>query len=731
MPNPNCPEGGGFTGSFVEKYDDVITKHNEVVQLYTDTQLKEWEAEAARMTTESFAAADIGEFVKVYTSNGDGTFKEETVNKYSAHHWGNQLDITQGNIADVATVEDLVGIDTNATLTAIVRDKNRGGIFVYDSTRADENDGGTVFDGWVRQYSGAVNVKWFGAKGDGITDDTLAIQNAINQQGVIEFESQHVFLTKELLLPETDCYIKGNNATLKIVDSEFSAVRLTKRDGTDNYFEGKNIVIDGLKIECNNQTNGIDLRYAIYDCEIKNCVIFGSVLSAIKADNCWTLKISNNTITSGKYNLWLGGANGVVVHGNRFMNADYYGIKCTVSELTGENNRMLTIEKNVIEYSKKSAIHIDASKIIDIRNNYIEDCAKEYTNNNAYIEIADNGNDIKTINVVSNVLKDSKTSSYTWAIKSNKCILLNVKNNVFDHFNYNLFYFHNTWEINEEGNDFFGLTNSVIEIDPKSKLLTSNDTNLFLNNGLLSWQKSTDTNAAGYSCVDNIYINNSGATVQSSRILLDVNEFSGASPYALKLNCTAADDNWGAFIRCPLSEEIFNNWVCMSVWAKADVDPLNVELSSYIKINNNISHNYLKNNRITLTTEWKLHYISFRVYDFIANIDPLNGFITMNIIHTDNSIGTIYIANPIIKIGRIPSTFIKNKLNNEIYRYIESMEVGTVNGGVRYSFSKKNRDINSLTTTLGSAALLGSNSLKLNHTVDDDIAKIVIDAQWL
>lgn len=34
---------------------------------------------------------------------------------------------------------------------------------------------------WVRQYSGALNVKWFGATGNGSTDDTTAIQNAIDQ----------------------------------------------------------------------------------------------------------------------------------------------------------------------------------------------------------------------------------------------------------------------------------------------------------------------------------------------------------------------------------------------------------------------------------------------------------------------------------------------------------------------------------------------------------------------
>ncbi len=70
-----------------------------------------------------------------------------------------------------------------------------GGSFVWDPASQAAADGGLVFAGsgqagrWIRAAKGAVDVRWFGAAGDGTTDDTAAVQRAFDSHKPIHLSS--------------------------------------------------------------------------------------------------------------------------------------------------------------------------------------------------------------------------------------------------------------------------------------------------------------------------------------------------------------------------------------------------------------------------------------------------------------------------------------------------------------------------------------------------------------
>lgn len=64
------------------------------------------------------------------------------------------------------TIEDMQASEPQDGVTVMVKDSNRGGVFVYDNTKAAINDGGVVFDGWVRQYTGYIDMRWFNLTND-------------------------------------------------------------------------------------------------------------------------------------------------------------------------------------------------------------------------------------------------------------------------------------------------------------------------------------------------------------------------------------------------------------------------------------------------------------------------------------------------------------------------------------------------------------------------------------
>jgi hypothetical protein len=92
------------------------------------------------------------------------------------------------NVPSIAALRQITGV-LNGTVSMV--GGLDGGIFVYDSARANEDNGGTVHKGHVRVFSGPADARWFGAKGDGTAADHAALAAAFAVSDHVELKGTH------------------------------------------------------------------------------------------------------------------------------------------------------------------------------------------------------------------------------------------------------------------------------------------------------------------------------------------------------------------------------------------------------------------------------------------------------------------------------------------------------------------------------------------------------------
>jgi len=160
------------------------------------------------------------------------------------------------------------------------------------------DNGGTIIvptggDGsaaWLRSYSGAVNVKWFGATGDGTTDDTASVQTALNLvvAGTVSFPSG-TYKVSTLSMPNGEIHLKGESSgnsiivgtgaiVLNYLEASASSRRSSITDinvrgdgvassgvnsGTNVCISIKNGGIDLTRVSATHGDTGISVSYAV------------------------------------------------------------------------------------------------------------------------------------------------------------------------------------------------------------------------------------------------------------------------------------------------------------------------------------------------------------------------------------------------------------------------------------------------------------------------------------
>lgn len=150
-----------------------------------------------------------------YTLNGDEVTVDlvATLSLDDLVQWYSFNKLDHKYTKDIDTIGKLRELGTPFPLVWVsgYHSKNDGAfgsnIFRWNPASIEDDNGGTtikldsIANGrYELQYSGSVNVKWFGAKSDGVSDDAVAIQNAIDFSEDVFIPRGHYIVGATLLL---------------------------------------------------------------------------------------------------------------------------------------------------------------------------------------------------------------------------------------------------------------------------------------------------------------------------------------------------------------------------------------------------------------------------------------------------------------------------------------------------------------------------------------------------
>jgi len=192
-----------------------------------------------------------------------------------------------------------------------------GGQFYFDSGSSASDNGGTIFipsgapptGRWFRIYSEAIDVRWFGALGDGSTDDTSAITAAIAvaTSGELTFGYGGTYFITGTLTIGHSLLVNLNNCTIK-VNNVSSGNLYAFTIGADNVTIRNGIIL-GSYNPSGPKTTGTGSAGITNSAACKNLVVDRVTIQTVQSYGVNVTNVSNlrvinsNFITTGYISL--------------------------------------------------------------------------------------------------------------------------------------------------------------------------------------------------------------------------------------------------------------------------------------------------------------------------------------------------------------------------------------------------------------------------------------------
>lgn len=358
---------------------------------------------------------------------------------------------TASSVAAVESVNDLsalkAAVTTTSPLYMVCRTVNGDGghgVFRWDSANLStkvttdplngvyvppNSDTTGASGAWVRQYDDVINVKWFGAKGDGVTDDTAtfkAVEAAIPSAGGTIFIPDGIFLLNKATQSEQFAITKsnvtlsgnGNGSVLKhtatgVVTGNNAVVMIRPISGDIYNTTIKNLRIvgpttnTGAAIFGDSRVLGILIHdgvsdNGIYDTLIDNVIIEGMEtacfgITAGPTKRVWRTKIINSTAKNSRqdgFNDFSGGVFDVIISNCFAFDLDGFGMEISSSGAI--------ITDNIIKRTGQSGIGMEYNVSLGaayrtvISNNLITDIGTTAYPNSDGISLGQSGSPYNT-----------------------------------------------------------------------------------------------------------------------------------------------------------------------------------------------------------------------------------------------------------------------------------------------------------------------------------------------